>query len=125
MLQLARQEFGTLDILAANAGVQEDASDMTLLSVNLTDQFLCARAAIQERDDTLSRFRHQRVRPFTNWQEGLDRAAAAPGGPRAKHWPSRGDGGLALYAPIAKKLAISGAGALISTTTDSSMASRP
>jgi NAD(P)-dependent dehydrogenase (short-subunit alcohol dehydrogenase family) len=29
------------------------------------------------------------------------------------------------YAPIAKKLAISGAGALISTTTDSSMASRP
>jgi NAD(P)-dependent dehydrogenase (short-subunit alcohol dehydrogenase family) len=64
MLQLARHEFGALDILVANAGVQEDApaGDMTLaqwnkvLSVNLTGQFLCARAAIQE-------FRHRGLRP--------------------------------------------------------------
>jgi glucose 1-dehydrogenase len=64
LLQLARQEFGTLDILVANAGVQEDApvGDMTLaqwnkvLSVSLTGQFLCARAAIQE-------FSHRGLRP--------------------------------------------------------------
>ena len=50
------REFGTLDILVANAGIQLDASfaDMTLqqwdtvLKVNLTGQFLCARAAVRE-----------------------------------------------------------------------------
>jgi glucose 1-dehydrogenase len=49
-------EFGTLDILVANAGIQLDASfaEMTLqqwdtvLKVNLTGQFLCARAAVRE-----------------------------------------------------------------------------
>jgi glucose 1-dehydrogenase len=48
--------FGTLDIVVANAGVQSDApfEDMTLqqwntvLNVNLTGQFLCARAAVRE-----------------------------------------------------------------------------
>jgi len=47
--------FGRLDILVANAGLQRDApfADMTLdqwrtvLDVNLTGQFLCARAAVQ------------------------------------------------------------------------------
>jgi glucose 1-dehydrogenase len=66
MLQLARREFGTLDIVVANAGVQDDApvGDMTLaqwnkvLSVNLTGQFLCARAAIRIRE-----FRRRRLRP--------------------------------------------------------------
>jgi glucose 1-dehydrogenase len=50
------QEFGTVDILVANAGLQRDAAfrEMTLeqwntvLGVNLTGQFLCARAAIRE-----------------------------------------------------------------------------
>jgi glucose 1-dehydrogenase len=50
------QEFGTIDILVANAGLQRDAPfhEMTLeqwnkvLSVNLTGQFLCAREAIRE-----------------------------------------------------------------------------
>lgn len=50
------QEFGTIDILVANAGLQRDAEfrEMTLerwntvLSVNLTGQFLCAREAIRE-----------------------------------------------------------------------------
>jgi glucose 1-dehydrogenase len=50
------QEFGTIDILVANAGLQRDAAfhDMTLeqwntvLGVNLTGQFLCARAAVRE-----------------------------------------------------------------------------
>jgi glucose 1-dehydrogenase len=47
--------FGRLDILVANAGLQQDASstDMTLaqwqrvIDVNLTGQFLCAREAIR------------------------------------------------------------------------------
>jgi glucose 1-dehydrogenase len=50
------QQFGTVDILVNNAGLQRDApfQDMTLeqwntvLGVNLTGQFLCAREAIRE-----------------------------------------------------------------------------
>ncbi|WP_317444756.1 SDR family oxidoreductase [Streptomyces collinus] len=50
------EEFGTIDILVANAGLQRDARfiDMTLaqwrkvLDVNLTGQFLCAREATKE-----------------------------------------------------------------------------
>ena len=50
------QEWGTVDILVNNAGLQRDASfrEMTLtqwntvLGVNLTGQFLCAREAIRE-----------------------------------------------------------------------------
>ena len=49
-------QFGTVDILVNNAGLQRDSpfQDMTLdqwntvLSVNLTGQFLCAREAIRE-----------------------------------------------------------------------------
>ncbi len=49
-------EFGTVDILINNAGLQRDApfADMTLaqwntvIGVNLTGQFLCAREAIRE-----------------------------------------------------------------------------
>ncbi len=50
------EQFGTIDILVNNAGLQRDApfASMTLaqwntvLGVNLTGQFLCARAAIRE-----------------------------------------------------------------------------
>jgi glucose 1-dehydrogenase len=50
------KQFGTVDILINNAGLQKDApfTEMTLeqwnfvLSVNLTGQFLCAREAIKE-----------------------------------------------------------------------------
>lgn len=50
------REFGTIDILVANAGLQRDAdfTDMTLaqwrkvLDVNLTGQFLCAQQATRE-----------------------------------------------------------------------------
>ncbi|GEJ98549.1 SDR family oxidoreductase [Streptomyces sp. NPDC003388] len=50
------KEFGTIDILVANAGLQRDArlTDMTLaqwqkvIDVNLTGQFLCAREATRE-----------------------------------------------------------------------------
>jgi glucose 1-dehydrogenase len=49
-------EFGTIDILVNNAGLQQDApfDQMTLaqwntvLAINLTGQFLCAREAVRE-----------------------------------------------------------------------------
>ena len=52
----ARAFFGTLDIVVSNAGLQRDApfEEMTLaqwntvINVNLTGQFLCARAAVRE-----------------------------------------------------------------------------
>jgi glucose 1-dehydrogenase len=56
MFDQAIKQFGTVDICIPNAGLQRDAaiSEMTLdqwefvLKVNLTGQFLCARAAIKE-----------------------------------------------------------------------------
>ncbi len=50
------QEFGTIDILVNNAGLQQDApfDEMTIdqwntvINVNLTGQFLCAREAVRE-----------------------------------------------------------------------------
>ncbi|MFI1280839.1 SDR family oxidoreductase [Streptomyces sp. NPDC020858] len=56
MMDRMVQEFGTIDILVANAGLQRDAAfeEMTLaqwqkvLDVNLTGQFLCAREATKE-----------------------------------------------------------------------------
>jgi len=56
MFQRMIQEFGTVDILINNAGLQKDApfEEMTLeewnqvISVNLTGQFLCAREAVRE-----------------------------------------------------------------------------
>jgi glucose 1-dehydrogenase len=56
MFERMKEEFGTIDILINNAGLQKDApiEEMTLaqwntvISVNLTGQFLCAREAIKE-----------------------------------------------------------------------------
>jgi glucose 1-dehydrogenase len=56
MFQRMFEEFGTIDILVNNAGLQQDApfEQMTLkqwntvLGVNLTGQFLCAREAVRE-----------------------------------------------------------------------------
>lgn len=56
MFQRMVKEFGTIDILINNAGLQKDApiEEMTLeqwnavIAVNLTGQFLCAREAIKE-----------------------------------------------------------------------------
>lgn len=56
MFERMFREFGTIDILINNAGVQKDApfDEMTLadwelvLKVNLTGQFLCAREAVRE-----------------------------------------------------------------------------
>lgn len=56
MFKAAINTFGTIDILVANAGIQQDAPfhEMTtdqwkkVIDVNLTGQFFCARAAIRE-----------------------------------------------------------------------------
>ncbi len=56
MFEKMINEFGTIDILVNNAGLQKDApiDEMTLeqwntvISVNLTGQFLCAREAVKE-----------------------------------------------------------------------------
>ena len=56
MFAKAREEFGTVDILINNAGLQKDAAfdEMTVeqwdrvLNVNLRGQFLCAREAVRE-----------------------------------------------------------------------------
>src|SRR5262245_10316840 len=71
MFERMREEFGTIDILVANAGLQQDASigEMSLalwnkvLSVNLTGQFLCAREAIRE-------FRRRGSRPDISCSTG-------------------------------------------------------
>jgi glucose 1-dehydrogenase len=56
MFAAMRQSFGTIDILVNNAGLQRDSAFTsmsldywnTVLNVNLTGQFLCAREAIRE-----------------------------------------------------------------------------
>ena len=56
MFARMREEFGTIDILMNNAGLQRDArfDEMTLeqwntvIAINLTGQFLCAREAVRE-----------------------------------------------------------------------------
>jgi glucose 1-dehydrogenase len=56
MFQRMLKQFGTIDILVSNAGLQRDApiTEMTLhqwstvINVNLTGQFLCAREAARE-----------------------------------------------------------------------------
>lgn len=56
MFETVIKKFGAIDILVNNAGLQQDApfSEMTLaqwrkvIDVNLTGQFLCARAAVRE-----------------------------------------------------------------------------
>jgi glucose 1-dehydrogenase len=56
MFKAMIEQFGTIDILVANAGLQRDSAfhQMTMaqwnlvLGVNLTGQFLCAREAIRE-----------------------------------------------------------------------------
>lgn len=56
MFETARREYGTVDVLVSNAGIQEDSAflDMTIekwervIGVNLTGAFLCAREAARE-----------------------------------------------------------------------------
>lgn len=56
MFDVARKEYGVIDILINNAALQQDAAfdEMTLaqwqrvIDINLTGQFLCAREAVRE-----------------------------------------------------------------------------
>jgi glucose 1-dehydrogenase len=56
MFSQTLKQFGTIDILVSNAGIQKDSAfiDMTLdqwnavIGINLTGQFLCAREAAKE-----------------------------------------------------------------------------
>src|SRR5271170_640186 len=56
MFRKMNQEFGTIDVLVSNAGLQRDAPliEMTLeqwntvIGINLTGQFLCCREAVKE-----------------------------------------------------------------------------
>jgi glucose 1-dehydrogenase len=56
MFKLMVQQFGTIDILVNNAGLQRDSAFAgmslqywnTVINVNLTGQFLCAREAVRE-----------------------------------------------------------------------------
>jgi glucose 1-dehydrogenase len=71
MFEQVKREFGTVDILVNNAGLQQDAPfhDMTLaqwnsvMAVNLTGQFLCAREAVRE-------FRRRGVKPEVSCAAG-------------------------------------------------------
>lgn len=71
MFARAIDEFGTVDILINNAGLQQDApiEKMTLaqwrrvIDVNLTGQFLCARAAVRE-------FKRRGVKPGVSCAAG-------------------------------------------------------
>jgi glucose 1-dehydrogenase len=64
-------QFGTIDILVSNAGLQKDArlEEMTLkdwntvIGINLTGQFLCAREAVKE-------FKRRGVRPEVSCAAG-------------------------------------------------------
>jgi glucose 1-dehydrogenase len=71
MFETMRARFGTVDILVNNAGLQRDApiEEMSLeqwnsvLAVNLTGQFLCAREAVRE-------FKRRGVRPEVSCAAG-------------------------------------------------------
>jgi glucose 1-dehydrogenase len=71
MFRRMEEEFGAIDILVANAGLQKDAplDEMTLddwnkvIQVNLTGQFLCCREAIR-------RFKRRGVNPETSCAAG-------------------------------------------------------
>lgn len=89
-------EFGRIDILVANAGVQKDAAltEMTLddwrtvIDVNLTGQFLCAREAVraflEQAPSTVSRARGKiicmsSVHELIPWAGHVNYAAAKGG----------------------------------------------
>ncbi len=71
MFRRMEDEFGAIDILIANAGLQQDAplDEMTLhdwntvIQVNLTGQFLCCREAVR-------RFKRRGVHPQTSCAAG-------------------------------------------------------
>ncbi|MFF5183921.1 SDR family NAD(P)-dependent oxidoreductase [Streptomyces sp. NPDC000345] len=81
------EEFGTIDVMVANAGLQRDAAitDMTLdqwhkvLDVNLTGQFLCAREATKELKSSSSVSSRTPVRPSSSAPAPVAAANSSPG----------------------------------------------
>jgi glucose 1-dehydrogenase len=71
MFRRTYEEYGTIDLLVNNAGLQQDAAfeDLTLaqwnkvIGVNLTGQFLCSREAVRE-------FKRRGVRPSISCAAG-------------------------------------------------------
>ncbi|MFF7710345.1 glucose 1-dehydrogenase [Pseudomonas sp. NPDC007930] len=71
LFEAAVNAFGAVDVLVANSGLQKDAAtaEMTLqdwntvINVNLTGQFLCARAALRQ-------FQRQGPRPWLSRAHG-------------------------------------------------------
>jgi glucose 1-dehydrogenase len=103
-------EFGTIDILVNNAGLQQDApfDKMTLqqwntvIDINLTGQFLCAREAVRE-------FKRRGIRPEVSVSAGKIICMSSvheviPWGGHANYASSKG-GVMLLMKSIAQELA--------------------
>ncbi|HEX3499616.1 MAG TPA: glucose 1-dehydrogenase [Stellaceae bacterium] len=106
-------EFGTIDILINNAGLQRDAAfhQMTLdqwntvIGVNLTGQFLCAREAIRE-------FRRRGIVPATSCAAGKIICVSSvhqviPWGGHANYAASKG-GVMLMMQTLAQEVAPAG-----------------
>jgi glucose 1-dehydrogenase len=104
------EKFGTIDILVNNAGVQQDApfDQMTLaewntvIGINLTGQFLCARQAVRE-------FKRRGVRPEVSVAAGKIICMSSvheviPWGGHANYAASKG-GVMLLMKSMAQELA--------------------
>jgi glucose 1-dehydrogenase len=110
MFQQMFDEFGTIDILVNNAGLQQDApfDQMTLqqwntvIGINLTGQFLCAREAVRE-------FKRRGIRPEVSVAAGKIICMSSvheviPWGGHANYAASKG-GVMLLMKSMAQELA--------------------
>ena len=104
------EEFGTIDILVSNAGLQQDSpfDQMTLqqwntvIGINLTGQFLCAREAVRE-------FKRRGIRPEVSVAAGKIICMSSvheviPWGGHANYAASKG-GVMLLMKSMAQELA--------------------
>ena len=104
------EDFGTIDILVSNAGLQQDSpfDQMTLqqwntvIGINLTGQFLCAREAVRE-------FKRRGIRPEVSVAAGKIICMSSvheviPWGGHANYAASKG-GVMLLMKSMAQELA--------------------